>query len=171
MTDTFAVLITWTTYGTWLPGDSRGWRKRVGGHQLPSPLLEAWCRKQMKGQAVLLGAKDREAVESACYEHCRHRGWSLLAVNARSNHVHIVVVTDLSPQKTRDQLKANATRSLRQQAEPLIAERTWTSGGDCEILDNDDDMYNAVRYVMEGQNATEISLSPTPIPKTGQQFD
>ena len=45
MDDYAGFFITWTTYGTWLPGDARGWRKRIGGEQQPRPLLEAWCRE------------------------------------------------------------------------------------------------------------------------------
>ena len=106
----------------------------------------------MKGDALSLEPKDRKAVEDSCHKHCDHRGWTLLAVNARTNHVHAVVVTDHSPQITRDQLKANATRGLRQQSEPLVAERTWSKGGDCEVLDTEDDIFNAVTYVIDGQD-------------------
>jgi len=150
--DTITVFITWTTYGTWLPGDARGWRRRQGGCQPPRPLLENWCRKKMKGEAVLLEPNDREAVEEACRKHCLHRGWQLLAVNARTNHVHVVVAADASPQTVRDQLKANCTGALRRQAEPLNVERTWTRGGDCEILDTDDEIEAAVLYVIEAQD-------------------
>ncbi len=38
--DMVGVFITWTTYGTWLPGDARGWRAKVGGYQLPDSELE-----------------------------------------------------------------------------------------------------------------------------------
>jgi hypothetical protein len=68
--DYFHVLITWTTYGTWLPGDGRGWHRRTGGVQVPRPLLEQWCRAQMKGEAVLLEPHGRQVVEAACREHC-----------------------------------------------------------------------------------------------------
>ncbi len=66
MNDTKCYFITWTTYGTWLPGDARGWRKRRGGYQISRPQLEEWCRKQMRGEAVLLALHDREAVENSC---------------------------------------------------------------------------------------------------------
>jgi REP element-mobilizing transposase RayT len=158
MNDTYTYFITWTTYGTWLPGDARGWRKRRVGEQLPRPLLEQWCRKQMKGETVLLSPTDRETVQTACREHCEFRNWELLAVNARSNHVHIVMIADESPKKVRDQLKANCTRCLRQQAEPLIAKRTWTRGGDVELLDSEDDIESVVVYVTEAQDTGQNEM-------------
>lgn len=152
MIETLVYFITWTTYGTWMPGDARGWRKRGEWGQVPRPLLESWCRKQMTGEAILLSRTDRETVESACREHCQFRGWELMAVSARSNHVHVVVIADKGPKKVRDQIKANCTRCLRRQAAPLIAKRTWTRGGDIEILDTDDDIEAAVLYVTEAQD-------------------
>src|SRR5437868_1076725 len=38
-----AFLFTWTTYGTWLPGDARGWVEYQQGFQLPDPILELEC--------------------------------------------------------------------------------------------------------------------------------
>lgn len=144
--------ITWTTYGTWLPGDSRGWRARGKGSQVPRPLLERWCREQMTGDTVLLSPADRVTVEDACREHCAFRGWELHAVSARSNHVHLVVTANADPKKVRDQLKANCTRRLRTQQNPLRRDRTWTRGGDVEVLDTEDDLEAAVLYVLEAQD-------------------
>ena len=84
MNDHETYFITWTTYGTWLPGDARGWRQREKGNVLPQPLLEQWCRERMKGSFVLLADHDRETVEDACHEHCEIRGWELLAVSVLS---------------------------------------------------------------------------------------
>jgi REP element-mobilizing transposase RayT len=155
MSEVAGYFITWTTYGTWLPGDRRGWRKRVGGPQIPRPLLESWCKKQLAGDAVLLQPSDRDTIEGACREHCKHRGWALKAVNARSNHVHVVVIADEKPQKVRDQLKANCTRRLRTQSQPLVRAKTWTKGGDCEVLESDDELFDAVVYVLECQDRSE----------------
>ena len=162
MNDLKTSLITWTTYGTWLPGDMRGWRKRRNGEQLPRPLLERWCREQMTGDVVLLSPSDRQTVEEACIEHCEFRRWHLLAVSARSNHVHVVVAADEKPQKVRDQLKANCTRRLRTQTVPLIAERTWARGGDCSILDTDDEIEAAVLYVKEAQDRKHLDAEADP---------
>ena len=160
MNEPITSLITWTTYGTWLPGDMRGWRNRTAGEQFPRPLLEQWCREQMTGGSVLLTIADRQTVEDACREHCDFRKWLLFAVSARSNHVHVVVAADEKPQKVRGQLKANCTRRLRNQETPLVVERTWTRGGDCSILIGDDDIETAVFYVNEGQDRKELDIKP-----------
>ena len=151
MGDIWTCFITWNTFGTWLPGDARGWRKRRGGQQLPRPFLEQWCREQMTSPSVLLSEQDRQTVEAACHEHCTTRGWSILAVNARTNHVHLVVVANAGPKTVRDQLKANCTRRLRTQPVSLIADRTWAKGGDIEILDSEDEIQACITYVLEAQ--------------------
>lgn len=152
MQDPINYFITWTTYGTWLPGDARGWRKLRQGNQIPQPLLEAWCRQQMKGEVVLLNAAQRARVEKVCREHAEHRGWVLHAVSARSNHVHLLVAADGKAQKVRDQFKANATRVLREAPDPIKNEKVWTRGGDCEIVDGDDDLEQVVLYITVAQD-------------------
>ena len=156
MHDPITSLITWTTYGTWLPGDARGWRKRDQGARLPRPLLEKWCREQMVGGVVLLSLPDRISVEAACCEHCEFRSWHLFAITVRTNHIHVVVAAPVRPQKVRDQLKANCTRRLRNQDDPLVAKRTWSRGGDCSILNTEDDIDKAIFYVNEVQDRKGI---------------
>ena len=43
-----AYFITWTTYGTWLPGDERGWnRKGLAEMQAGNSRLESAARGKM----------------------------------------------------------------------------------------------------------------------------
>jgi REP element-mobilizing transposase RayT len=105
----------------------------------------------MKLPPVRLRPQDRIIVHEAIDEHCQIRGWTLYAMNARTNHVHVVVAAHGAPQSIRDQLKANCTRRLRLAPDPLIREKTWTKGGDCELLDTDEDLEAAIRYVLECQ--------------------
>jgi REP element-mobilizing transposase RayT len=155
MNETITYFITWTTYGTWLPGDSRGWRKWKKGEQQPRPLLEAWCRERMKGKLVILNSEQRAKVEGVCHRHAEIRGWTIHAINVRSNHVHIVVTADAAPAKVRDQFKANATRVLRQETDPIANETIWTRGGDAEIVDGDNGLEQVVLYVTDAQDRME----------------
>ena len=52
-----AYFITWTTYGTWLPGDKRGWVKAgMQGIQAPDSELEHEARKLMAENEARLTA-------------------------------------------------------------------------------------------------------------------
>lgn len=152
MLEFVAYFITWTTYGTWLPGDARGWRKRHAGEQTSQPLLEKWCRGRMTGETVLLSQHQRCQVANACHSHAKVRGWVLHAINARSNHVHLVVSANNAPEIVRDEFKANATRVLRQDASALVYQRVWTRGGNCEVINGENDLEQVVQYVIEAQD-------------------
>ena len=161
--DPITLFITWTTYGSWLPGDARGWMKWKKGEQQPQPVLEEWCKGRMKEQAVLLSPEQRDAVENVVRAHAEHRGWELHAVSARSNHVHVAVtvipktgyqgyrVAD-GVKRVRDQFKANATRVLRRGEEPIRNEKVWTKGGDIQFVDTDEDLEQIVIYILLAQD-------------------
>ncbi|MCC7419306.1 MAG: transposase [Planctomycetaceae bacterium] len=100
----------------------------------------------------MLNKAQREKVEAVCREHAAIRGWVLHAVNARTNHVHLAVTSDKAAAAVRDQFKANATRVLRQEPDALVNEKVWTRGGDCEIVDGDDNLERVVEYILEAQD-------------------
>ena len=150
--DVITLFITWTTYGSWLPGDSRGWRKWKKGQQQPQPRLEDWCRDRMTEETVRLNITQRETVEEAIRAHAKIRGWKLHAVSARSNHVHIAVTATGPPKRVRDQFKANGTTALRKLPNAITNKKVWTKGGDIEFIDNDEDLGHVVLYIVEGQD-------------------
>jgi REP element-mobilizing transposase RayT len=158
MNDVLAFFITWTCYGTFLPGDSRGWTKWHKGEQLPQPLLENWCRERMSETAVLLNAAQRAIVEQAVRDHCQLRGWNLLAVSCRTNHCHVVVAApNYTGEQVRDQLRSWATRRLKahqQQCDPDsgdVREHWWTRKGSIRHLFDDESVEAAVSYTAEAQ--------------------
>lgn len=154
-----AYFITWTCYGTFLPGDTRGWTKWHKGEQLPQPRLEAWCRKQMSESAVLLDRSQRGLVEQAIRDHCELRHWNLHAVNCRSNHCHVVVTApDYDGEQVRDQFKSWATRSLKKQElescpdQKKHREHWWTRKGSVRKLFDEESVEAAVIYTLESQD-------------------
>jgi hypothetical protein len=58
-----AFFSTWTTYGTWLPGDQRGWFKRGRGLQAPDRMREFEAVLRMNECAVTLDHQQRRLVE------------------------------------------------------------------------------------------------------------
>ena len=151
--------IVWTTYGTWLPGDQCGWIKNgAWGVQDPDPERERQARQRQAEDVIFLTPRQRALVEETITQHCRIRGWLLHAVNARSNHVHVVVTADRDPEEVRDQFKAWCSRKLSDAAglgeavARKAGRRHWfTEGGDAKRIEDDRYQENAIRYVVEGQ--------------------
>jgi REP element-mobilizing transposase RayT len=151
--------IVWTTYGTWLPGDWRGWvTKGVWGIQTRDPKLEQTSRERMAETTVVLTPEQRALVEKTIVNHCQLRGWTLHAVNARTNHIHVVITADRDPNDVRDQFKAWCSRTLSDNAgltksvAKKAGRRHWfTERGDNEAIRDEEYLRNAIRYVLEGQ--------------------
>lgn len=146
-----AFFSTWTTYGTWLPGDGRGWFEAGRGWREPDRRREFAAALRMTADAVVLTPEQRWLVESVIAGHCTLRGWELYAVNCRTNHVHVVVSASGRPIGVpREQFKAWTTRRLRESGEGGRAE-WWTERGWDVDIDELEEMAAVVQYVLEGQ--------------------
>jgi REP element-mobilizing transposase RayT len=154
-----AYLITWTTYGTWLHGDARGsYEKGILGAQPPDPAREEQARRAMVEEEVWLSQEQRDLTEKVIADHCRIRKWTLHAVRARTNHVHVVISGDKDPEDMRDELKAWTSRHLsnlagltKRVARHAGRRHWWTERGDVEAIFDHEHLENAVIYVMEKQ--------------------
>lgn len=156
--DPLGYFITWVTYGTWLPGDQRGWVEYRHGWHLPSPSLELECQAKMAEGACRLDIEQRREVEEQIAETCRIRNWPLHAVNCRSNHLHVVVTAEQHPKRVRGQLKAWCTRRLkglelsRAGQSAGIRENWWAERGSDRYINDEDSLEAAILYVRDGQD-------------------
>lgn len=151
MGDPIGYFITWATYGTWLPGDQRGWVEYQRGWQLPEPQLELECASRMTEDACRLTPTQREIVENQIRETCRHRGWELHSVNCRSNHCHVAVTApDVAPKKVRDDLKAWCSRRLNERAAKR-RDNWWAERGSIRWIWNQDSLDTVITYINDAQ--------------------
>jgi REP element-mobilizing transposase RayT len=163
-----AFFLTWTTYGTWLPGDQRGWVSKPGIFQPPDPNLEASARKQLTETPITLDPEQRALVEDTIKAHCQIRGWHLHAVNGRTNHVHAVVTAPKrGPEKVMDQFKAWCTRRLKEldqsrnlrsskkETTRMVRQKWWTQRGSKRRLFDEKSLELAIQYVLEAQDDIE----------------
>jgi REP element-mobilizing transposase RayT len=151
MSEPLAYLISWTTYGTWLPGDTRGWvKKGTPGIQAADEERLQNARQQLEETPIVLNATQRNLVEDTIKAHCEIRGWRLHAVNARTNHVHAVITAPLRPEVVMDQLKAWCSRRLNELAK-ASRKRWWTRHGSTKWINDEGYLENAVHYVRDGQ--------------------
>jgi len=154
-----AYFITWTCYGTWLPGDERGWTKWHRGEKIPQPVLNNWNRGRMTDMPLLLDPRQRRIVHEMVAEHCQLRGWYLHAVNCRSNHCHTVVAAnDHNGEQVRDQLKSWCKRKLKEDQrshglnEIDIRDKWWTRKGSTRYLFDEASLEAAIQYTLEAQD-------------------
>lgn len=149
-------LITFSTYGTWLRGDARGWTPRGRDHapgDVTRPqgaehgALEAADRVRLAERSFRLSHDQRRLVLATIRETCRHRGWTLLAVYVGREHVHVVVVADRAALRVTGSLKAWATRRLREAGYEPDREKFWARGGHTSVLCGANAVENACQYV------------------------
>ena len=157
--------LTWTTYGTWLHGDERGWvESGTPGIRPPDPERREQRRRQMTSEPVVLTQAQRQAVEDTIRRHCEIRGWTLHAVNVRTNHIHVVLTALVSPETAMERLKAWCSRRLSEledgPAQPAGRpekrnkngrRRWWTEHGSTKWINDEPYLSNAIQYVNERQ--------------------
>ena len=115
--DVLAYFITYHTYGTWLHGDERGSvdrkHNRLDTERLPpNAARECSARHRLKSDPVVLKTRQRQVVEATIREEAAHRGWFIHALTVRTNHVHVVVTANATPEKVMNDFKSWATRMM-----------------------------------------------------------
>ena len=166
MSEPHAYLLTWTTYGTWLPGDERGSvdnRHNIYGEEPAPPDAErrATSTARLAQPPFRMDDAARAVVRDAIIDHCAFRRWELVTLNVRSNHVHVVVQSNLTPADTAAKLKARATRLLRERGVIPPDRIVWTERGSGRYLGDEAALNAAVRYV-EDQQGEDLDRCPEP---------
>jgi len=96
-------LLTFRCYGSWLPGDARGWVDRSrgdhrGGYKNPSIALTRRSRQEMTDSPYRLDRSSAQIVLRAIHEVCGFRVWPLIAAHVRATHVHCIVADVTDPE-------------------------------------------------------------------------
>ena len=151
-----AYLITFRTYGTWLPGDERGsidrFHNKYGGPRVrPNAEMVKYNTQKLKSDPVIMNASQRAAVNEAVREVCRYRNWHLYALSVRTNHVHAVIAAIASSKRVLNDFKAYATRNMRKNGLWIPQHSPWVDKGSRRNLWNDEHILSACDYVNNRQ--------------------
>ncbi|MBS0267334.1 MAG: hypothetical protein JSS02_35745 [Planctomycetes bacterium] len=157
----FALLITWTCFGTWLPGDKRGYVSNThlaGGGFLPkqnlpgtpyaknSPLTRHQTSLSMRQPAIWMTVDLAHCVAQELVQAAATRNWRILRAAVMANHVHVVITDcpDDGP-AVRRILKGTTQAKLSD----FVRENRpwWTHGGSNRYLHGHDALLGAVNYV------------------------
>jgi REP element-mobilizing transposase RayT len=169
-----AWLLTWTTYGTWLPGDVRGSVSRVreadsprryhntpgSPYDGPMPGLHSAAETALKGRPILVNSNQPECVLAQIRETATYRHWRLPAAAVMRDHVHLVVLADDAVKSTElvRTFKSYASRALNAENAKPTGGRWWTTSASRRSLPEERAV--AVRYVRDQPGALAVYIEP-----------
>jgi len=144
------------TYGTWLPGDPRGWREKrhkkhvAGDYKNPPPpgsgdALHQYASSLLKKPPVHLDATQREIVGRAMVEMLLHQAIELLTLSMDAIHFHLLgrfLDRDVKPKVGR--AKKHAYFNLRKQG---FAGILWEKGSNVVPITDRQHQLHVFRYI------------------------
>lgn len=161
-----AYFITFSTYGTWLHGTAKGQgsvdRKTNAfgaAYVAPKPSWEQEAVERMIEPHYVLNAQARNVVRDAMVDLCKEKGWTLLALHVRTNHVHVVVTADREPGRLMSDLKGRASRELNR-LEVDSQSKRWTRHGSTRHLFDDASVEAAIAYTLDEQGQRMAVYDP-----------
>jgi REP element-mobilizing transposase RayT len=161
--DAFAWLVTWTTYGTWLPGDPRGnvspvlqadgtYEKRINTPGAEWAAGNERTRKRagalQRCETVCLDGEEAYAAAESIADAAASRKWLVPRAAVMATHVH-VVLQDAGGDSSA------ASRVLKGVSQAALSEhcgatrRWWTRGGSERGLRGAEAIAAAIQYVAE----------------------
>ena len=160
--------LTWTTYGTWLPDDERGFVGEVlneSGELFnfnevntppapPNPNLRAAAERVMKSSPLFLDLAQATVLFEQFQETSSVRGWVLIAVAVMRGHLHILVGVpgDPDPEKLLQAFKSYGSRKLNQGWSKPASDTWWTERGSKRKLPDEKAVAAAINYIRHQNN-------------------
>jgi hypothetical protein len=148
-------LITFSCYGSHLPGEE-GTTDR--DHNVPGtprrelqPGLRWNVESSLRQIPFEMDADRRGIALGAIREVSRYKNWRLLAAQVRSNHMHVIVDADVSPELVMNAFKAYASRALDIAYPREKGRIRWARHGSTRHLWSAEGVEAAMRYVLEKQ--------------------
>jgi REP element-mobilizing transposase RayT len=159
-------LITFACYGAHIHGEDAGSVDRkhhVFGDPVvePDPKRRAAEERAMDQLPYTMDAPRRAVVLSALQQVCVSRGWALLAAHVRSNHVHVVVRTDVRPEKILNAFKSYASRALNEMSVDAVGRKRWARHGSTQWLWKHEQVSAAISYVVHEQGRQMAVMDST----------
>jgi len=139
---TLGILFTWTTYGTWLRGDERGWVE--DGITYPAePLLRVADAERMRYEPFLFAEDQLFAVGSMIGHALIERlGAQIFALTVQRWHVHALIAATPHPLASVVKCGKDAVRWGLRPSRPI-----WTDGYDKRFCFDEPTLRTRIAYV------------------------
>ena len=152
MAKTLGHLITWTTYGSWLQGDKRGYVKD-GVIREGNPKLQCANKEHQLQDAVFLSKAQREIVRKGITEETKALGHHVHALSVGRDHVHVVLEYNPEPVSRIVALYKKAGRMALKRAGHNG--RIWTRGYDKRFCFDRDSLHRRITYVQNHESGSD----------------
>ncbi len=150
MSKVIGYMVTWTTYGSWLPGDKRGYVRNGQTLSGDCKILEQ-NRACQKSPTVKLDRREIQVVRQAILKEARRIGHEIEALTACTNHVHLAARPhSQSIEKIIGKYKSLTTRALWKYGRQG---NVWTKGYDKRFCFSEEELERKVRYVNKHNHA------------------
>ncbi len=176
----FALFITWTTYGTWLPGDPRGYVSNTlmdNGRYTPkqnrrgspisrgSPQTLAAAKQAQKHDTVWLRLEQAITVAEALKNAAAQRHWHIIRAAVMAGHVHTLTANcpDDGP-AVRRIFKGVSNADLCTAAG--TPGRWWTRGGSGRYLHSQNSADAVEQYIRNQQSILCEIINMQVIPRS-----
>jgi REP element-mobilizing transposase RayT len=137
-------MVTWTTYGSWLQGDRRGYVKN--GRILPGDKeIEQANRRFQKSSTVKLNSQHKDIVRQAILCEAKRIGQKIEALAVCESHVHLVA----RPYKESIEEIVSRYKNISMFAlhKYIEVDRIWTHGFDKRFCFDPDSLNQRIEYV------------------------
>ncbi len=140
-----AYMLTWTTYGTWLQGDERGYVKD-GKTLHANPRLNTSNYNALKRKPVFLSDNQRFVVKNGICQEASRVDQRIYALTVQYNHIHLILGrTGDTIESAAHRYKRAATYVLRKMG---IEGKIWTKGYDKRYCYKQNDLNARIEYVL-----------------------
>jgi len=131
--------ITTTSYGSWLPGDARGWI--LDGKQMPvDPAIEQHSKKLMRSAAILFSAQEQKLLFQSISAAATEFNYNLRDLSIESWHLHWIIDHP-------DHIETMVGRLKNRMRQSLNRGRIWTEGYYSHCLLTDEAVHWARQYI------------------------
>jgi len=140
-----AYMLTWTTYGSWLQGDERGWVKD-GKILDPCSILEEINEDTMEKSAVELNAEQKSHALAGIIDKASQLGQKIYAAAVCHNHIHLIVgCIGIEIGRIISYYKHAIRLSLQDNG---FSGKLWTRGYDTRFYDTIQEISEKIEYVL-----------------------
>lgn len=142
--------VTTTAYGSWLPGDIRGW-VQDGRTLSGNPKLEKYAATLVKDQAIRFTTDEQASLLTAILSASKEFRYHLTDIAIESSHLHWII-------DHHDKIAVMVGRLKNRMRQALHRGRVWTAGYCANPLLNEASLHRARLYI-GGHHGCRVSGS------------